>query len=397
MSTLQGLYTKLKSNTITKHQFVTEVAKRGVYKECFSTNNSFDNLIFNLKRKGFLTESVPLIGQQSISPVNKISFDSPEDKEIYIVSLDDPESLEYIFNDKHRRVNKDDIRSFMSSTYDNTDDRDDVSIATEFLIHNQDKLDEYPIVKSNYSLDELGEYKNKALKVVKAKSTNLNESLTYDQVSSHQFNIGFSIEFDKLKDPSKASKKVLDNLEKDPSYYTNLLSNYKEDENNNFKKSKPDNLVDEPNGMKKVKPSTIKESENIIGGLADNKPDHLFDPQELEKGINVELEHTNDRKTAKEIAKDHLTENPKYYTDLEKANIDEDYKQRLKEELLNYLKETGKPSSGLSKAEKSAIVKKAKQKHDFGKKGKGFDKIVSKAEKSGYPEDTAKKIAGSIF
>lgn len=38
---------------------------------------------------------------------------------------------------------------------------------------------------------------------------------------------------------------------------------------------------------------------------------------ELEKGINVEKEHTDNEDMAKEIAMDHLTEDPNYYTKLQ--------------------------------------------------------------------------------
>lgn len=41
--------------------------------------------------------------------------------------------------------------------------------------------------------------------------------------------------------------------------------------------------------------------------------------KELDKGIKVELEHTNDRKVAKEIALDHLAEKPDYYEKLEQC------------------------------------------------------------------------------
>ena len=40
--------------------------------------------------------------------------------------------------------------------------------------------------------------------------------------------------------------------------------------------------------------------------------------KELELGIKVEMEHTNDPKKAREIAKDHLVELPDYYTRLDK-------------------------------------------------------------------------------
>jgi hypothetical protein len=48
----------------------------------------------------------------------------------------------------------------------------------------------------------------------------------------------------------------------------------------------------------------------------------IFD--QLLKGINIELEHTNDESVAREIALDHLSEDPNYYTKLKKANLEED-------------------------------------------------------------------------
>lgn len=48
---------------------------------------------------------------------------------------------------------------------------------------------------------------------------------------------------------------------------------------------------------------------------------------QLDKGIKVELEHTSDKKVAKEIALDHLKEDPNYYTKLLKANLEESSKR----------------------------------------------------------------------
>lgn len=47
------------------------------------------------------------------------------------------------------------------------------------------------------------------------------------------------------------------------------------------------------------------------------------DPEELKKGIKDEMEHTNDPALAKKIALHHLAKRPKYYSELEKCNIDE--------------------------------------------------------------------------
>ena len=48
------------------------------------------------------------------------------------------------------------------------------------------------------------------------------------------------------------------------------------------------------------------------------------DKEELKKGIKVEKEHTTDTKTATKIALAHLGEDPKYYTKLTQAGLEED-------------------------------------------------------------------------
>lgn len=53
------------------------------------------------------------------------------------------------------------------------------------------------------------------------------------------------------------------------------------------------------------------------------------------------------------------------------------------------LKEAGKPSAGLSKAQKSAVVKKAKAGEDIGKSGKGFKDVVAAAKKGGAKKPEA--------
>lgn len=72
----------------------------------------------------------------------------------------------------------------------------------------------------------------------------------------------------------------------------------------------------------------LSEKDKLEGGLADNKSiediakKHNVDvskiKKELEMGIEIELEHVNDKELAKEIAMDHLMEHPDYYTKLKK-------------------------------------------------------------------------------
>ncbi len=70
-----------------------------------------------------------------------------------------------------------------------------------------------------------------------------------------------------------------------------------------------------------VAKNKINESERLVGGVGDYKDDDEFDEKELMVGIEVEKEHTDNIEIAKEIAKDHLAEDPQYYSKLIKAGL----------------------------------------------------------------------------
>lgn len=55
-------------------------------------------------------------------------------------------------------------------------------------------------------------------------------------------------------------------------------------------------------------------------GKHDFKPDSDFNPKELELGIKHEYEHTKSKLVAKLIAKDHLIEDTRYYSKLNKID-----------------------------------------------------------------------------
>lgn len=56
-----------------------------------------------------------------------------------------------------------------------------------------------------------------------------------------------------------------------------------------------------------------------------------------------------------------------------------------------------KPSAGLSKEERSGIVKKAKKGKDIGKKGKGFKAIEQAAMEQYGDKEIAKRVAGAAL
>lgn len=68
----------------------------------------------------------------------------------------------------------------------------------------------------------------------------------------------------------------------------------------------------------KAKEKEKRAAEDVLpGGKGDNQPDSKFSKKQLKKGIKHEAEHTKSPEIKKEIAKDHLTEDPKYYTHLD--------------------------------------------------------------------------------
>lgn len=56
----------------------------------------------------------------------------------------------------------------------------------------------------------------------------------------------------------------------------------------------------------------IVENEDIVG-KHNNVPDNKFSKDQLKKGIKIEMEHTDNKDIAKNIAKDHLSEFENYY------------------------------------------------------------------------------------
>lgn len=62
----------------------------------------------------------------------------------------------------------------------------------------------------------------------------------------------------------------------------------------------------------------------------DDRPDSDYDKTQLENGVKVEMEHTNNEEIAKKIAKDHLDEFPTYYIEL--ANMEAALKQEKRQD-----------------------------------------------------------------
>jgi hypothetical protein len=75
-------------------------------------------------------------------------------------------------------------------------------------------------------------------------------------------------------------------------------------------------------------PSGDSLNKDDIGGEGSHLADDQFDPNELQMGIDTEMqEHNMDLATATKVAKDHLLENPRYYSqELEKQDVPSTHK-----------------------------------------------------------------------
>lgn len=104
----------------------------------------------------------------------------------------------------------------------------------------------------------------------------------------------------------------------------------------------------------------------VPGGKGDKTQVEDVDQNELKVGVAVEMEHTGNEETAKEIAIDHLTENPKYYSDLVKSGIvDEPEAIKLAKDLLGI--EPSKASESVEEAQHIDVAWALKAIKDYNK------------------------------
>lgn len=123
--------------------------------------------------------------------------------------------------------------------------------------------------------------------------SSLYDTITQDDLKSDKFSpdeimTGLRWEMTHMEYPSKdvARPVVIKNLERNPKYYSDLDMYFKSDQ---------------------------------TGDIMEN-----IDPKELEMGTKHEHEHTKDDALARKIAMDHLKDDPKYYTKLKKAGLEQE-------------------------------------------------------------------------
>jgi len=114
------------------------------------------------------------------------------------------------------------------------------------------------------------------------------DDLKHPRFSPQEIFTGLRKEMSRMEYPDKdvAKQTVLKNLDSDPKYYSDLHMYFNSD----------------------------KQGTNIMENI---------DPKEIEMGTKHEHEHTKDDALARKIAMDHLKEDPKYYSKLKAAGLEE--------------------------------------------------------------------------
>lgn len=110
----------------------------------------------------------------------------------------------------------------------------------------------------------------------------------------------------------------------------------------------------------------LKKLGSYIDGMepAEKKEEEGGMDEQLKKGIEVEMEHTDDPEEAKKIAMDHLSEDPQYYSKLDE--VEEEGSDEMVKETAEEMEDDG----GVDEGPKISISMLARKPKGFQKKGK---------------------------
>ena len=118
--------------------------------------------------------------------------------------------------------------------------------------------------------------------------------------------------FSKMQKPIKKQKPMPDNKFKRIDEFDKWIDTEHNDWDVSYREFYEDIIAEQVN--------------TLTGGVGDTTAPSNVNTKELAIGVQVEMEHTNDPKIATEIAMDHLTEDPEYYTKLVNAGLATEFK-----------------------------------------------------------------------
>lgn len=135
-----------------------------------------------------------------------------------------------------------------------------------------------------------------------------------------------------------------------------------------------------PGGLAADIPGSMEDKHQTIADMHDVSKDEI--DAEVDKGVEAEMEHTDDEEIAHEIAMDHVYEDPDYYTKLDSIEENELYRI-IQEELAAVLDEKKKKRKSKKKKKK----KKKKAGTESGKEsnlGDWFGRKGAPGKKGGW-------------
>lgn len=301
MTIVERKYKDLKSNRITPQQFITEMKKIDDVSLLIEGLSTINPIIKRLKNCKIINEFSSNIQQSTIEPVQRVEFSNEQPtSDIYVTKVDLPKCIELIYDDKKYIIGGDYINSFKTETYEGDEmiDKGDEEIITDIVLSfNGDFSDcEHD---NSISIDELAYEKENCYKTISQKST-LNEELL-NFLDGREFSIGFNIEIIETKDSDLATQKVIKNLKKNPTYYTDFLQKQSEKVSKYSYEIDGENLVDKKNPMKKI---SFKLHEDILKNLEEvevSSGESGTDEFDLQRGKKTETPNVKLVKIIKDL------------------------------------------------------------------------------------------------
>jgi hypothetical protein len=331
-------FEKLKNNQIDTSNVKTQVEGNNTFVEIDGVDENQNNLLFVFET---IAEESDQDNVLEIKEVKLNQFVLKSNNDELIIEMDENELAS--FNSQHAEELIDLIKEYVDVESD---------IENQMYEEVIKKIDSYPFGGGSERFQTGKQYAdekptNPELRVksdeldkfVDETIEDINDVQVGDIYVENSSNIPYEIENIDLN-INKASiinKKSGDKYQVSIKY---LINNFNKVEEPEF--SVDENQTEVEPDIEQIEKEREENGDMIQGGLGDDKSPEDFDPEQISMGIKVEMEHTNDPRIALDITIDHLSENPLYYSYLDKMekemNNDEENNpdEDLEDELLGF-------------------------------------------------------------
>ena len=303
--TTQTLYNQLLNEEITKEQFMYTVRRDERLSQWITNLTSYQDTIKILKNKGAITENVDInkhLSNSGLTSAEKADIS----KKIKEMGLTGEGEIKKAIGD------------FINVKVKNNLSKGFIKENENIELHITSNVDALinQMIKQGKSKDEIvkaiADMMDKAFNDIDTEKEKLNENDSEDEI--------WDLISRYVKDPDDAEaeldKFMMNGIDGVSDYVAANLDRDEDFLGSKWNKMKEDiNELSLSNILFEVK-KKAKKKNKLKGGKGDKLTADQVNPHELSAGIRVEMEHTLDVNLAKEIALDHLSEDPNYYTHL---------------------------------------------------------------------------------